>query len=254
MHYFAELNPETMVCNGILEIDDATYDENVANGYTYENQYCIAISSNDTSLIYKKKYINGEWVDALPSESGLQHTDRMVHLLGSDDKFLSDALGELGTLSTTNKTSLVSAINEVFQSASDGKTAIANAITGVDSSVTIPENPTFAQLASLIEQMGLHVEMGTMEVLTIPSLIEGTTSFRPKIIIVYNFGSGLSNFNMGVYVSPTVTGVTTQQISDSANGIGGTLSRRANAFTVTDTGFSMINSGAATNLRWIAIG
>lgn len=254
MHYFANLNPTTRICDSILQIDDATYDENANNGYTYVSDTCIAIDSYDESLINRKKYIDGEWVDALASETTLIRDTQLVHVFGSDDKFLSDALGELSTLSTISKTSLVSAINEVFQSASDGKTAIANAITGVDSSLTIPENPTFTQLASLIGQMGLHIEMGTMSEYTIPSLIEGTTSFRPKIIIVYNFGSGLSNFNMGVYVSPTVTEVTTQQISDSANGIGGTLSRRANAFTVTDNGFSMINTGAVTNLKWIAIG
>ena len=39
-------------------------------------------------------------------------------------------IGKLTDLDTTEKTSIVSAINEVFQSASNGKTLIANAITG----------------------------------------------------------------------------------------------------------------------------
>lgn len=252
MHYFASLNTN-YVCRSIMEIDDDTYNANVENGYAYENEYCIAIETNDTSLIYTKKYINGEWVDALPSESELPLDTRLVHL--PDDKWLSNALGELATLSTTDKTSLVAAVNECFQSASDGKEAIANAITGVNSGLTIPENPTFAQLSTLIGQLGsLKVETGSMSAFTIPATIEGTTSFRPKIVIVYNFGSGLSNFNMGVYVSPEITGNTTQQISDSANGIGNTLSRRASAFTITDTGFSMINTGAVTTLKWIALG
>ena len=38
--------------------------------------------------------------------------------------------GDLTQLKTTNKTSLVNAVNELFQSASDGKTLIADAITG----------------------------------------------------------------------------------------------------------------------------
>ena len=146
MHYFANLNLTTRICDSILQIDDATYDENANNGYTYVSDTCIAIDSYDESLINRKKYIDGEWVDALASETTLIRDTQLVHVFGSDDKFLSDALGELSALSTTSKTSLVSAINEVFQSASDGKTAIANAITGVDSSLTIPENPTFAQL------------------------------------------------------------------------------------------------------------
>lgn len=114
MHYFACLNPNTKVCNDILEIDDETYNENVESGYTYENENCIAINSYDTSLIYKKKYINGEWVDALPSESGLPQDVKMIHKVGNDDKFLSDAIGELATLNTTDKTSLVAAINELY--------------------------------------------------------------------------------------------------------------------------------------------
>lgn len=245
MYYYAELNPSSMVCVGVDEYE--TEQET--------NAYYLQIDSLDTSLVYRKKYINGEWVDALPSESGLPQDWQMIHKYGSDDRFLSEAVGELATLETTDKTSLVDAVNECFQSASDGKTAIANAITGVDSGITIPENPTFAQLSTLIGQLGtLRVETGSMSAFTIPATIEGTTSFRPKIVIVYNFGSGLSNFNMGVYVSPEITGNTTQQISDSANGIGNTLSRRASAFTITDTGFTMINTGAVTTLKWIALG
>lgn len=114
MHYFAILYHVTKVCIGIMEVDDDTYNENVENGYNYENENCIAISSNDTSLIYKKKYIDGEWVDALPSESGLPQDVELIHKVGSDDKFLSDAIGELATLNTTNKTSLVAAINELY--------------------------------------------------------------------------------------------------------------------------------------------
>lgn len=245
MFYYASLNTITFVCDSVFE-----YEEEQET-----HAYFVEIDSYDTSLIYRKKYINGEWVDALPSESGLPQDCKMVHKYGADDRFLSEALGELATLETTDKTSLVDAVNECFQSASDGKTAIANAITGVDSGITIPENPTFAQLSTLIEQLGtLRVETGSMSAFTIPATIEGTTSFRPKIVIVYNFGSGLSNFNMGVYVSPEITGNTTQQISDSANGIGNTLSRRASAFTITDTGFTMINTGAVTTLKWIALG
>ena len=246
MYYYANLNMDTYTCVEIIESE---------NELT-ENEYFVEIDSYDTSLVYRKKYINGEWMDALPSESGLMQDATVIHKYGADDRFLSEAVGELATLETTDKTSLVDAVNECFQSASDGKTAIANAITGVDSGITIPENPTFAQLATLIGQFEgrLRVAMGSMQAYTIPETIEGTTPFRPLIVIVYNFGSGLSNFNMGVYVSPLVTENTTQQITDSANGIGGTLHRRANAFTVTDTGFSMINSGAVTNLKWIALG
>ena len=240
------------MCDSIICITDEEYNANVENGYTYENETCIAISSNDTSLIYKKKYINGEWVDALPSESNLIQTNRLVHKYGADDRFLSEAVGELATLETTDKTSLVDAVNECFQSASDGKTAIANSITGADSSLTIPDNPTFAQLAALIGQLGgLQIATGSVQEITTPSTITGETSFTPKLVVVYNYGTGTSNVNIGVYVNSELIGT---QLSDSVYGLGGTLSRYSNPFTITSTGFSFVNKGAATNLKWIALG
>ena len=248
MYYYADINNPNSVCLGIIESE--TEIEYAEQMYNY-----IPLQTNDTSLVYRKKYVNGQWVDCLPSETGLLSDKDLLHLNGSDDKFLFEAIGQLAALSTTNKASLVAAVNECFLSASDGKTAIANAITGVDESITIPDNPTFTQLAALIGQLGcLNVATGSMNEYTIPETIEGTTPFQPKIVIVYNFGSGLSNFNMGVYVSPDITGVTTQQITDSANGIGNKLSRRTSVFTITNTGFSMNNSGAATDLKWIALG
>jgi len=245
MYYYALVNS-----NGVCYDVSAYEEEQETNAYT------IQLDSLDTSLVYRKKYVAAtqSWVDCLPSETGLPMSDRVGY--STTDQWLSDVLGNITNLSTTSKTSLVAAVNECFQSASDGKTAIANAITGVDESLTIPDNPTFTQLAALIGQIatGLQVATGAIEVYTIPDTITGETPFKPKIVIVYNFGSGLSNFNMGLYVSPEITGVTSQQISDSANGLSNTLKRRANAFTITDTGFSMVNSGAAIDLKWIALG
>lgn len=59
--------------------------------------------------------------------------------------------GTLSSLYTTAKTNLVAAINELFQSASDGKSAIAAAITGMG--VPAAESNTWAQLATKIGQI-----------------------------------------------------------------------------------------------------
>lgn len=246
MYYYAILDSATHICIAVEGFQEELTDYNVND--------VIPISSNDQSLVGKVyNYETGQFEDPSETASCTIETNQIKQGNRRLDLFLGDETGlSLGDNTPNN---LVAAINQCFQSASDGKTAIANAITGVDSGITIPENPTFAQLSTLIEQLGtLRVETGSMSAFTIPATIEGTTSFRPKIVIVYNFGSGLSNFNMGVYVSPEITGNTTQQISDSANGIGNTLSRRASAFTITDTGFTMINTGAVTTLKWIALG
>ena len=245
MYYYAALNPSTRICIGIEQLDYQLTD--LGNDI-------IPIDSYDTSLI--GKFYNdetGQFED--PSETQACTIQANDIALGTRrlDLFIGD---ETGLEAGSNIDNLVDAVNAAFQSASDGKTAIANAFTGVDSDITIPDNPTFARLAAEIGNIstGLQVALGSMQEYTIPSLIEGTTPFRPKIVIIYNFGAGLSNFNMGVYVSPEITENTTQQISDSANGMGNTLSRSAKPFTITDTGFSMINSGAVTNLKWIALG
>lgn len=111
MHYFAGLNTN-YVCDRLIQVDDETYNLNIEHGYTYENDYCIAIDSYDTSLLYRKKYVNGEWVDSLPSESCLQQDWELVHM--PDDKFLNEAIGDLRTLKTNHKSSLVGAINELY--------------------------------------------------------------------------------------------------------------------------------------------
>lgn len=247
MYYYAALDGVSHICISIEQFEEELTDYNT-------NEY-IPISSYDTSLIGKKyNFETHSWED--PSETDACNVLASQIALGTRrlDLFIGDETGlNLGANTPNN---LVAAINQVFQSASNGKTAIANAITGADDSLTIPDNPTFAQLAALIGQIstGMQVALGSMQEYTIPETISGQTDFQPKIVIVYNFGSGLANFNMGVFVSPVVTNSTTQQVSDSANGIGGTLHRRANAFTITDNGFSMINTGAATNLVWIALG
>lgn len=245
MYYYAVLNASTRICIGIEQLDYQLTD--LGNDI-------IPIDSYDTSLI--GKFYNdetGQFEDPSETQACTMQANKIALGTRRLDLFIGD---ETGLEAGNNINNLVDAVNAAFQSASDGKTAIANAITGVDPDITIPDNPTFAQLAAAIGNIstGLQVALGSMQEYTIPSTIEGTTPFRPKIVIIYNFGSGLSNFNMGVYVSPEITENTTQQISDSANGIGGTLSRRANPFTITDTGFSMINSGAVTNLKWIALG
>ena len=246
MYYYAVLNPSTRICEAVEQLDQELTD--LGNDI-------IPISSYDTSLI-GKKYNDATGQFEEPGETDACNVNASKVKLGTRrlDLFIGDETGlSLGANTPNN---LVAAVNQCFQSASDGKTAIANAITGADSGITIPDNPTFAQLAALIGQFSgrLKVAIGSMQEFTIPSTITGTTPFRPKIVIVYNFGSGLSNFNMGIYVSPDITQNTEQQITDSANGIGNSLSRRANAFTITDNGFSMINTGAVTNLKWIALG
>lgn len=109
MYYYASLN-----ANGVCFHVGAYEEEQETNAYT------IQLDSLDTSLVYRKKYVAAtqSWVDCLPSETGLPMSDRVGY--SPTDQWLSDVLGNITSLSTTSKTSLVAAVNECFQSASDG--------------------------------------------------------------------------------------------------------------------------------------
>jgi hypothetical protein len=75
-----------------------------------------------------------------------------------------------------NGSDLVSGINMAFQSASNGKTLIKNAITGVDPGVTIPTDATFAQLADAIGQIetGVNTDDATA---TAEKILAGMTAY-----------------------------------------------------------------------------
>ena len=65
-----------------------------------------------------------------------------------EDTQAREDIGDTSKLKTTSKYSLVNAVNECFQNASDGKTAIANAITGAG--VSTSASATFATMATNI--------------------------------------------------------------------------------------------------------
>lgn len=235
--YYAQITGDTGICYNITESDTEINDS-----------LFILLDSYDESYLFRKKYVNGEWVDTTTAEA-MQYNG---HHVGIYNEWLDNYLGDKSELSTTDKTSLVNAVNECFLYANNGKEAIAEAIIGVDDSITIPDGATFAQLAELIGQLGgLQIANGTMSEITTPESIAQETGFQPKLVILYNVGSGTSNINVGLYVASSLLG---SQVSDSYYGLGGTLTRYTYPFTITETGFTFANHGACTNLKWIAMG
>lgn len=243
MFYYAELNEITHVCTHVHAIDEE-----------YSGTYYIQITEEQytsRSVIGQKwDFDTLSWVQASETDT-CNIAARQVSLNTRRlDLFIGDETGlSVGDATIDN---LVDAVNACFQRASNGKDAIANAITGVDSNIEIPDGATFAQLAALIGQLGgLQVATGTMAEFTTPNSITGATPFQPKLVVIYNVGSGTTNVNVGLYVSSSLIG---SQISDSFYGLDGTLKRYANPFSITSNGFSFSNHGAATNLKWLALG
>ena len=123
--------------------------------FTVTPELDIATES-DIEEIYNPEVVELTNPEALIDETGLKHFKVLIDSdLGEKLKTTSTGLetkiGDLSTLKTTSKTSTVDAINECFQYASDGKEAIAAAITG--KGITgITSTTTFADMAAIISK------------------------------------------------------------------------------------------------------
>lgn len=243
MYYYAELHEVSHICTHVHSIDEeyiGTYYIEITEEQ-YTSRSVIGMKWNFDTLAWE---VPGETDACNITASQVSLNTRRL------DLFIGNETGlEVGDTSIDN---LVDAVNQCFQYANNGKTAIANAIIGVDDSVTIPDGATFAQLATLIGQLGgLRVVSGSMSEITPPESIAQEIGFQPKLVIIYNVGSGTTNVNIGLYVSSSLLG---SQVSDSIYGLGGTLTRYTYPFTITENGFTFVNHGAATNLKWLAMG
>jgi len=90
-----------------------------------------------------------------------------VENLTRNDELIDEKIGEIGTLSallTTTKTTVVAAINEVFQSASNLKSKVAAAITGMGQAASADD--TADQLAAKISAIATDATAVEGEVLT----------------------------------------------------------------------------------------
>ena len=77
MYYYAYIDPNTGVCY-------------LVEGYEepLEDPYCIPIDSLDTSLVIRKKYVDGQWYDSEPSEA--QNED--AKYIGIDNVWLNERI------------------------------------------------------------------------------------------------------------------------------------------------------------------
>lgn len=177
-HIYAVLNEEDVV------IDILVY-EGTLSGSTV-----VEIDSEDWSLI-------GLWYDrdgdqtfkAQPIHILSEHSSDVIHYR-DEDKWLSDKIdeiddkiGDLTDLSTTTKTNVVAAINELFTSANNGKSAIAGAIVGKGG--TASSSQTFAQLAAAITALPTGAQMASGTINEAYNTKTFSVGFVPKLVITY---------------------------------------------------------------------
>lgn len=92
------------------------------------------------------------------------------------DDTIVKRVGDLDKLETTAKDSLVSAVNEVFQSGNNFKAGIKDAVIAKDSTITIPDNPTLEDLVSAIGDMESGVDTSDATA-TADELLIGATAY-----------------------------------------------------------------------------
>lgn len=80
MFYYAAIDPTTGICYSIEQMETE-----------FDNPYYIPIDSYDESYLFRKKYVNGEWVATTAAEA-MQYNG---HHVGINGKWLDDELQEI---------------------------------------------------------------------------------------------------------------------------------------------------------------
>ena len=80
MYYYAIIEDGSWICYEVIESD-----------YPIDDPYYIQINDYDTSYITRKKYVNGEWVDTDPIETGCLQ----ANLIGIGVEWLDNKIYEI---------------------------------------------------------------------------------------------------------------------------------------------------------------
>jgi hypothetical protein len=149
-----------------MTIKSAEYQ--VYNGSTYDKIHF----KTDASLVNIED--TGNKITATNVEGAFTEVVDKIGVLTTDLADVSSKQGNLTALNTTDKTSLVKAINELFTSANNGKTAIASAVNAKGISATGAD--TFSVLATKIGTASL---VNTADATVVASeMLSGKTGYK----------------------------------------------------------------------------
>lgn len=146
----------------------------------------------------RKNTIRSDW--SVVDSSDLGNEKRLVTDLADD---AAHGIGNKATLQTTHKSTLVGAINEVFQTGNNVKSNTVDALLSVDDSLPITSNDSWQNVINAIGEIrtGINFAAGELEsaqgsgnITTITGL-----SFIPKVIIVSSRSTTNGLGNPGPY-------------------------------------------------------
>lgn len=159
----ANTDVATTTNNGLMSNVDKSKLDSVATG---ANNYTLPISSS-TAIGGVKIQANSGLditIEGTLSATNLKNkvdthvTDDVKHITTTErDKW--NTVGTVANLRTTEKTDIVSAVNELFTNVSDGKSSLATAITAKGQNIT--GDSTFAELTSAINNISTGKKFAT---------------------------------------------------------------------------------------------
>jgi hypothetical protein len=139
----------------VATLEDVQQSETNANDYTdtkFSNvSYPVTtVNAKTGNVSLTKSDIGLGNVDNVQQASKTEFNELKQSTLSHSADDMAHGIGDKTTLQTTNNTTIVGAINELFTNVSDGKSLVGGAITDVDPNVLIPTEPTFQELANAI--------------------------------------------------------------------------------------------------------
>ncbi|WP_334075232.1 MULTISPECIES: hypothetical protein [Paenibacillus] len=183
---------------------------------------------------------------------------------------VDDAVGPLSGLLTTDKSNAVAAINELFTNVSDGKNAVASAIT--DKGVPASGSETLKQLSEKIWKIptGKRLATGTLrsadyiatgQTLSGTRVVVNSLDFRPSLVFVWTrvffhnrSGDGITTLILYV---PDVISPSNYADKNGSVSFGFNMVLNSNGFTLSlyrkDTEGSFHADGTSNNVTWWAI-
>ena len=191
-------------------------------------------------------------MDVLDEAVGNMGDDLIAHK--ADDVSQAHLAKNIGLEDTTGNftaTEVEGAMSELFTNVSDGKNLVGGAITGIDSSVTIPTNPTFSDLSNAIGEIstGLKSATGTTTSTNRGGEVNGFTvsglDFMPTIVIAAHGAQG-SHVSVLVTAATTLPKLAYYYSSDDI--VKDTIYNTVNA-----SGFSLQTTSSYIEFNWIAI-
>lgn len=157
--------------------------------------------------------VYGDWQELISKEEAEQKikviSDELVSHQAEDATLTKKGHVQLSNATDNESESLAATPKAVkkamdradsaFTSASNGKTLISNAITGIDDSVVIPSDPSFANLVSAINSVSTGVKTASGSVtVNSPYLLKVTgLGFEPSLVYIYGNGFSIGSSTSG---------------------------------------------------------